>query len=133
VSTCDRFEVIASAPFGRSVKELRKLYYPGRSRVRLDDLIERVVAGLEADPRPQPPNGHLEPWPRGKSLESAELWKLELSMPGLAGASSRGRLIYILYPARCRVTLVCVYTHNQYRKRPDDKLLDAWLRESDRS
>lgn len=41
-------------------------------------------------------------------------------MPELRGITKCGRLIYVIHEELCIVYLVCVYTHEEFRKRPHD-------------
>lgn len=50
-------------------------------------------------------------------------------MPQLRGAAGQGRLIYLLNTTRKEVTLVWIYTHAEFEKRPPDKSLKRLLRE----
>jgi len=93
-------------------------------------LIEKFIKILSVEPRPRPPLGHLEQWPKGTSRDGWELWKLEFKMPQISsGEAGQGRLIYLINCIEKKVGFIWIYTHAEFEKRPPDKNLKLLLLE----
>lgn len=127
----EQFHIKLSNNFERTQqKVIRDRYRKNQvGFVKFVELIEKVTKSLSVNPRPNPPLGHLEPWPQSSSRDGFELWKLEFKMPQLRGAAEQGRLIYLLDFTKKEVVLVWIYTHAEYEKRPPDKNLKHLLLE----
>lgn len=88
-------------------------------------LLEDIFDSLEANPRNKNPplrrvRAHFEPWPKGLQQEHLEFWKLTFPMPGHAGDSGQGRLMYLVNLRSNLVLPVWIYTHKNYTKRPPE-------------
>lgn len=118
--------------FSRSYKAVIKAHYrkDPKARENFEKRLARYLAALRLDPRPSPPFGHTEPWPKGSHREGWELWKLEFDMPGLRGLAKHGRLIYMVDREGSTVYLLWVYTHVEFPGRPPDKSLRQLVREA---
>lgn len=93
-------------------------------------LIEKFIKILSVEPRPRPPLGHLEQWPKGTSRDGWELWKLEFKMPQIpSGEAGQGRLIYLINFIEKKVGFIWIYTHAEFEKRPPDNNLKHLLLE----
>ncbi|MBK4730260.1 hypothetical protein JJD41_10355 [Oxynema sp. CENA135] len=127
----DLFQIVFSSNFEASLKKLLKKHYRKNNvgRENLINIIENIIRQLSIAPRVRPPIGHLEPFPKGMSVEGYELWKLEFKMPQLQGASREGRLIYLLNTQAQKVVVVWIYTHAEFEKRPDNSNLKILLKE----
>jgi hypothetical protein len=75
------------------------------------------------------PKSFSEPWPDGSHNSVYELRKYFFNVPGLKGSSREGRLMYLYCREKRTVNLLMLYTHKQYEKRPDNKLLKSLLEE----
>lgn len=126
-----KFQIGLSENFERTQEKLFRERYR-KNRVGLEkfiELIDKIIKVLSTDPRPRPPVGHLEPFPKGSSREGYELWKLEFNMPQLRGAAKQGRLIYLLNVTQQEVILAWIYTHAEFEKRPPERDLKRLLLE----
>ncbi|MFB2923275.1 hypothetical protein [Aerosakkonema funiforme] len=122
------FQIKLSENFERYYQSLIRDRYRKNTAAAQEfiELIQKFILILTANPRPRPPLGHLEPWPKGANYPGWELWKLEFKMPQLRGAAGQGRLIYLLNTTAKEVLIVWIYTHAEFEKRPPDKNL-KWL------
>ncbi|EGK87513.1 hypothetical protein D0A34_05970 [Microcoleus vaginatus PCC 9802] len=127
----EQFHIKLSKNFDKTQQKLiRDRYRKNQAGlVKFVELIQKFIKFLSIDPRPRPPLGHLEPWPKGSSRDGLELWKLEFKMPQLRGAAEQGRLIYLLDITKKEVVLVWIYTHAEFEKRPPDQNLKRLLLE----
>lgn len=127
----EQFHIKLSKNFDKTQQKLiRDRYRKNQAGlVKFVELIQKFLRILSVDPRPRPPLGHLEPWPKGSSRDGWELWKLEFKMPQLRGAAEQGRLIYLLDITKKEVVLLWSYTHAEFDKRPPDKNLKYLLLE----
>lgn len=127
----EQFHIKLSKNFDKTQQKLiRDRYRKNQAGlVKFVELIQKFIRILSIDPRPRPPLGHLEQWPKGSSREGLELWKLEFKIPQLHGASEQGRLIYLLDITKKEVVLLWIYTHAEFEKRPPDKNLKHLLLE----
>lgn len=127
----EQFQIKLSNNFERTQQKLSRDRYRKNQAglVKFIELIEKFLKILSVDPRPRPPLGHLEPWPKGSSREGLELWKLEFKMPQLRGSAEQGRLIYLLDITKKEVVLLWIYTHAEFEKRPPDNNLKHLLLE----
>lgn len=70
------------------------------------------------------PSADPEPLPGNISLPTeVELWKIRVDVPGLRGAISKLRILYLRYVLEERVLIISVYTHKEFEKRPPDHIL----------
>jgi hypothetical protein len=131
VNESEQFHIKLSNNFDKTQQKLiRDRYRKNQAGlVKFVELIQKFIKFLSIDPRPRPPLGHLEPWPKGSSRDGLELWKLVFKMPQLRGAAEQGRLIYLLDLAKQEVVLVWIYTHAEFEKRPPDNNLKHLLLE----
>jgi hypothetical protein len=51
-------------------------------------------------------------------------------MPGLSGASGQGRILYLIDRKEQTITLLMFYTHQDYAKRPPDKVIEKILKKN---
>ena len=104
----EQFHIKLSNKFESTQEEVSRNRYRKNPAglVKFIELIQKLIRSLSVDPRPRPPLGHLEQWPKGSSREGWELWKLEFKMPQLQGASGQERLIYLLKITKQEVVLV---------------------------
>jgi hypothetical protein len=85
-----------------------------------------LISELTLSPKPE--SSRLEPIPKGVSLaEPYEFRKLTFAVPGKAGASGEGRLMYLLDEENFKMLLVWIYTHAEFKKRPPDQELKQLL------
>jgi len=131
VNGSEQFHIKLSNNFERTQQKLiRDRYRKNQAGlVKFVELLQKFLRILSVDPRPRPPLGHLEPWPKGSSRDGWELWKLEFKMPQLRGAAEQGRLIYLLDITKQEVVLLWIYTHAEFEKRPPDQNLKRLLLE----
>lgn len=118
--------------FDRTYKALIKSHYRKNRQARenFEKQIARYLSLLRVDPRPPPPFGHNEPWPKGSYREGWELWKLDFDMPGLSGEAKHGRLVYMIDPHGSTVYLLWLYTHAKFSGRPPEKSLKRLVEEA---
>jgi hypothetical protein len=132
VNESDKFQIELLTSFERTLEKLIRDRYRKNpaGKAEFDTLIEKLIDILTVDPRPRPPLGSLEPWPKGTSCEGWELWKLKFPMPKISsGAARQGRLIYLINGAEKKVGFIWIYTHAEFEKRPSDKILKDLLEE----
>jgi hypothetical protein len=131
VNGSETFHIRRSENFKRTQQKLVKDHYRKNPKglENFIELIQKLVMSLSVVPRPNPPLGHLEPFPKGSSQQGYELWKLEFNMPQLQGGAKQGRLIYLLNLAQKQVTPLWIYTHAEFKKRPPDRELKRFLLE----
>jgi hypothetical protein len=131
VNESGEFLIELSENFEKSYQKLiRDRYRKNRTAAsEFSKLIEQFINIISVNPRPRPPFGHLEPWPKGSSYTEWELWKLEFKMPQLRGAVGQGRLIYLLNSTAKKIVIVWIYTHAEFEKRPPEKNLKRLLQE----
>ncbi len=127
----EQFHIKLSKNFDKTQQKLiRDRYRKNQAGlVKFVELLQKFLRILSVDPRPRPPLGHLEPWPKGSSRDGWELWKLEFKMPQLRGAAEQGRLIYLLDITKQEVVLLWIYTHAEFEKRPPEQNLKRLLLE----
>ena len=127
----EQFHIKLSKNFDRTQQKLiRDRYRKNQAGlVKFVELLQKFLRILSVDPRPRPPLGHFEPWPKGSSRDGWELWKLEFKMPQLRGSAEQGRLIYLLDITKQEVVLLWIYTHAEFEKRPPDQNLKRLLLE----
>lgn len=111
--------------FDKSYEKLvRDRYRKNRvAATEFAELIQKWIEILSVDPRPRPPLGHLEPWPRGINSPCWELWKLVFKMPQLRGAAGQGRIIYLLNTKAQKIVLAWIYTHAEFEGRPPNQAM----------
>jgi hypothetical protein len=118
--------------FNRTFKALIKSHYRKNRQAKAE--FEKQVAGLifllRSDPRPRPPFGGMEPWPKGSHREEWELRKLYFDMPGYRGEAGEGRLIYMIHEEESTAYLLWIYTHAEFVGRPPDKSLRRLVNEA---
>lgn len=51
-------------------------------------------------------------------------------MPGLSGAARQGRIMWLICDASKTVSLIWIYTHSEFEKRPADKDLKKVLEDA---
>lgn len=115
------FSIEKSDNFQRSFKKLAKFH--GNSFV---EIVAQVLEDLIEDQYPN--NSRQEPLP-GK-IQLPEGWtfhKLELRFS--KGASGQIRLMYLVNVTACKISLVWIYSHEQFTKRPADADLKSVIQE----
>ncbi|NEP47412.1 MAG: hypothetical protein F6K65_00575 [Moorea sp. SIO3C2] len=111
------FSIEASEKFKRSLKKLAKVH--GNSFV---ELVTQIVENLKQDPYPR--NYRQEPLPKKTNLpEGWTFNKLEFTVS--KGASGQIRLMYLVNTTTSVIKLVWIYTHQKFKKRPDEKALKS--------
>ena len=132
MSNSGSFQTRRLGNFDRSYKAVVKDHYRKNAKTRADfeERLARYLSALRIDPRPPPPFGHREPFPKGSHREGWELWKLDFDMPGLGGLAGHGRLIYMIDCRSSTVYLLWVYTHAKFPTRPPDRPLRQLIREA---
>lgn len=125
------FQIELSENFEKSYQNLiRDRYRKNRTAAEeFIKLVEQFINIIGDNPRPRPPFGHLEPWPKGSNYAGWELWKLEFKMPQLRGAVGQGRLIYLLNITAKKIVIMWIYTHAEFEKRPPEKILKRLFQE----
>jgi len=85
VNGSEQFHIKLSKNFDKTQQKLiRDRYRKNQAGlVKFVELLQKFLRILSVDPRPRPPLGHFEPWPKGSSRDGWELWKLEFKMPQL--------------------------------------------------
>jgi hypothetical protein len=99
VNGSEQFHIKLSKNFDKTQQKLiRDRYRKNQAGlVKFVEFLQKFLRILSVDPRPRPPLGHLEPWPKGSSRDGWELWKLEFKMPQIpSGEAGQGRLIYLI-------------------------------------
>lgn len=115
------FSIEASEKFKRSLKKLAKVH--GDSFV---ELVTQIVENLKQDPYLR--NSRQEPLPKKSNLPQGWTFhKLEFRFA--KGASGQIRLMYVVNTNTSFITLVWIYTHEQFEKRPDDKDLRSVIQQ----
>ena len=128
----DKFQIKLLTNFEKTLqKVIRDRYRKNQAgQAEFVALVGKFINILSVDPRPRPPLGHLEPWPKGTSVDGWEFWKLEFKMPKIySGAAGQGRLIYLINCIEKQVGLIWIYTHAEFEKRPPDKSLKSLLQD----
>lgn len=130
------FHVSYSSPFIASYKELKRRHYrkDKKSLEALEDQIAKYVGLLGVDPRPpieiarEYSNTIKEIAPQqynsSEYVTGCDFRKLYFLCPGLQRQASMGRLMYLIDDSRRAVYLFLIYTHEQYQKRPPDKVMN---------
>ncbi|NEO11033.1 MULTISPECIES: hypothetical protein [unclassified Moorena] len=115
------FSIEASEKFKRSLKKLAKVH--GNSFV---ELVTQIVENLKQDPYPR--KYSQEPLPKKIKLpQGLTFHKLEFKFG--QGASGQIRLMYLVNTNTSVITLVWIYTHEQFTKRPDDRDLNSVIQQ----
>ena len=110
-----------SQKFYRSLKKLAKVH--GNTFV---ELVKQVLKNLIENPYPR--NSRQEPLPKKSKLpQGLTFHKLEFKFG--QGASGQIRLMYLVNTNTSVITLVWIYTHEQFEKRPDDKDLRSVIQQ----
>jgi hypothetical protein len=130
VGESEHFQIRFSQKFEKTYSDLINLRYRGDSSSAQDflELVESFIKLLGDSPRQKPPLGHFEPFPKKTAQQGWELWKLEFTMPHLQGSAKKGRLIYLFNSLEKEVILVWIYTHAEFKKRPDNDVLKDVLK-----
>ena len=72
-----------------------------------------------------------EPIPGGVSLpDGVELLKLRINVPGLTGAFSKLRVLFLRFLERKEIRIVAIYTHKDYEKRPPEDFIANLIKKS---
>jgi hypothetical protein len=131
VGESENFRIKFSQRFEKTYSDLIDLRYKSGSSTVQDfvELVEGFIKLLGDSPRQKPPLGHFEPFPNKTAQQGWELWKLEFTMPHLQGAAKKGRLIYLFNSSDKEVVLVWIYTHAEFKKRPEDQVLKSVLKQ----
>ncbi|NJL22312.1 MAG: hypothetical protein HC895_18220 [Leptolyngbyaceae cyanobacterium SM1_3_5] len=127
MSGSPKYLIVPTKNFERWLKRLTK-YYKGSSKQAFQLFIFERIAGLCIDPRPS--DSAPEPIPGKMTLpDDLEFRKIRFTMPELKRDSGRGkgRLMYLINTAQNSITLVWIYTHEEFKGRPDAKSLIANL------
>jgi hypothetical protein len=120
------YKILLCEKFKRSIKLLKKSYKGQRSQQEFIDYVGVLITNLTQSPKPE--SSRLEPIPKGTALpEPYEFRKLTFPVPGKAGASGEGRLMYLLDEENLKIVLVWTYTHEEFKKRPPDQELKQLL------
>lgn len=111
------FLIEKSDNFQRSFKKLAKFH--GSTFV---ELVAEALENLIDDPYPY--NSRQEPLP-GKIKLTAGWTFHKLEMRVSQGASGQIRLMYLVNGSTCSISLVWIYSHEQFAKRPTDRDLKS--------
>ena len=123
------FKVQPTSKFERSVKVLKKSFKSKRQEQTFVDCVTAIVGSLVQEPRD--PDSRLEPIPKGLDLsENCEFRKLVFQVPGKSGAAGEGRLMYWVSYENNLITLLWIYTHEDFKGRPADQDLKQVLRDA---
>ncbi len=99
-----------------------------RQKQEMIEAISELVNRLSSSPFLSDANP--EPLPKGLAVsDDWKFYKLRFRIPNLAGASARGRLMYLVSENQKIIKLAWIYTHAEYAKRPEDSDLKDLLRE----
>jgi hypothetical protein len=123
------FSVQPSSKFERSAKVLKKSFKSKRQEQSFVDCVTAIVYSLVQEPRDI--DSRLEPIPKGLVMpKNCEFRKLVFQVPGRSGAAGEGRLIYWVSYENNLITLLWIYTHEEFRGRPADQDLREVLRDA---
>jgi hypothetical protein len=123
------FEVQLLPKFERTTKNLKKSFKSKRQEQQFVDRLTEIIRSLVQEPRD--PNSRLEPIPKGVLIpEGWEFRKLVFDVPGTAGAAGEGRLIYLVNYVDHVISLLWLYTHEEFKGRPPDQDLRQLLRDA---
>ncbi len=123
------FRIQPSSKFERSAKVLKKSFKSKRQEQVFVDCVTAIVRFLVQEPRD--PDSRLEPIPKGLDLPgNSEFRELVFQVPGKSGAAGEGRLIYWVNYENTLITLLWIYTHEEFKGRPADQDLREVLRDA---
>ena len=116
--------------FQSQLKKFIKKYYKknAKGEKKFLSLLRDIINQLSI--HPNIPNSRLEPAPKGSLKEHEELRKFYFHMPNYKGSSSQGRIMYKVDKQKREIILICIYTHQDFEKRPSDKEIRRLLDES---
>lgn len=129
------YEILPTESFVTSLREFFRAHYNKKDKKNQDALIvvlDGVRDLLALNPRPIPAS-RLEGWPHMPTTAESdryELRKLSFVPPGLTGSAGEGRLLYLVCKTERVISLIGVYTHKQWAKRPDDRTLKELVLEA---
>ena len=122
------FKVVRSDKFERTTKVLKKDYKGQRSQQAFVACVSGIITTLTRNPRPE--GSRLEPIPHGVTIpEHWEFRKLVFLMPERSGASGQGRMMYAVDLNSSIISLLWIYTHEEFAGRPSDGDLRQLLRD----
>jgi mRNA-degrading endonuclease YafQ of YafQ-DinJ toxin-antitoxin module len=123
------FSIQLSSKFERSAKVLKKSFKSKRQEKAFVDCVTAIVHSLVQEPRDS--DSRLEPIPKGVVLpKNCEFRKLVFQVPGRSGAAGEGRLIYWVSYENNLITLLWIYTHDEFKGRPADQDLRIVIRDA---
>jgi len=132
VTSSALYKIDLTENFKGSLKTLHKNHYGKRNlknRKAFDDELERLLVQLETSPR-SVPFSWPEPWPNGTADPRFDLFKRDFRLPGCSHAAQEGRVMWLVCDSARIVSVIWIYTHAEFEKRPDDKNLKRVLQDA---
>lgn len=114
----DSFDIRYSNKFESTYKGIFRTHYRQNTTAgdEFEEFFDALEEALAIDPCVQ---GSVSvSWPGNFGCPGWNLRKFKLPMPGLRGASARGRLLYILNRQAREIYLLWIYTHQEFIKQP---------------
>ena len=121
------YSVSPSTEFTRATKLLKGSYKSKREAKTFVGYIGDLIESLTQNPRPN--LSRQEPWPANLNNPDWEFRKLVFPVPGRKGAAGEGRLMYLVNDQLRLIYLLWLYTHEDFEKRPPDKVLKRIIRD----
>jgi hypothetical protein len=130
LSTSGAYQVRILEHFDASLRRLHKTHYSKnpQGKAELNEYLAALVEYIAANPRPRPPNGVPQAWPKRTHQDGWEFWKYYFDLPGLHGDKQQGRLMYVVHTHSCKIFWFWIYSHDRYTKRPPDRDLKRELK-----
>jgi hypothetical protein len=137
--TSTPYKIASSDCFNRSYKDTKKKNWgKDKKKVELFEVLVRgVLSILEQDPRKRMSHEIVglqafepeSPFGQYRNDLNNELWKARFSVDS-QGGNNFLRLIYVIHEQVHTITLLYIYSHKEWPKRPNDEYLKALFREA---
>jgi hypothetical protein len=121
VSDADSFGIAYSTKFESTYSRALRTHYRKNPTdlSEFEESFDKMETDMSLDP--YLPGSVRMPWPGNFGRPDWDLCKLKFNMPGLKGASSLGRLLYLVDRKGKIIHLLWVYTHREYENQPPTK------------
>jgi hypothetical protein len=139
LNTSTPYRIDSSACFDRSYKDTKKKSW-GKDKKKVglfEVLVESILGILEQDPRKRVSHEIVglqafeaeESFGRYRDDLNNQLWKVRFSVDS-GGNNNILRLLYVIHEQSHAITLLYIYTHKDWPKRPNDDYLKGLFREA---
>ncbi|NET43799.1 hypothetical protein [Okeania sp. SIO2B3] len=121
------FSIEKTTNFKQTFKKLVKTY---KSKSQKEEFIQVITKCLEElIINPYLPQARPEALPNGQKLPNeCQFYKLALTIA--KGASGKIRLMYLVYEKKRVINPFWIYSHQQFEKRPPDRVLKDVIQET---